>query len=306
MATIWLTYAWDDNKEGDVDFTESELRKTGLDVKRDKWSLRAGIPLWDQIAEHITNPKLSDAWVLYPTANSLASESCKEEFRYALNRAVTERGTGFPVIALFPHHIDRDLIPPAIQVRLNVSQDIPGWEERIKAAAEGRLPSIEHLELRPYDIFVHDVGSIVPERYSIEVRPRGGTWVPFLAGVPLSEKEIVKPRIAHGPKRNPPINVLLFNFEQGETPDRKWWIMCAGNEASFTQSYFVFAKDYPPSYFLGCGVVLLNSSFRFQNSPSGDHALAKDLYEEHGAKFHEKTWAKSQADSRLTSLTRQY
>ena len=27
MATIWLTYAWDDNKDGDVDFVVQEMHR---------------------------------------------------------------------------------------------------------------------------------------------------------------------------------------------------------------------------------------------------------------------------------------
>ena len=40
--SIWLTYAWDDNLGGDVDFAAQELLRVGLEVKLDRWNLTAG------------------------------------------------------------------------------------------------------------------------------------------------------------------------------------------------------------------------------------------------------------------------
>src|SRR3990172_9019253 len=105
MATTWLTYAWEDNKEGDVDFVAQELEQAGVSVKLDRWNLKAGKRLWEQIEHFIQDPQESDAWVLYATANSLGSEACKEEFAYALDRALRSRGQDFPVVGLFSRTI---------------------------------------------------------------------------------------------------------------------------------------------------------------------------------------------------------
>ncbi len=35
MATVWLTYAWQDNENSDVDFVAQELEAGGLTVKLD-------------------------------------------------------------------------------------------------------------------------------------------------------------------------------------------------------------------------------------------------------------------------------
>jgi hypothetical protein len=101
MATVWLTYAWADNDTGDVDFAAQELQSVGLEVKLDRWNLHAGAPLWDQIEGFIQDREQSDAWVLYATQNSLGSEPCREEYRWALDRALDTRGENFPVIGLF-------------------------------------------------------------------------------------------------------------------------------------------------------------------------------------------------------------
>ena len=89
MAAIWITYAWKDNENEDVDFIAQELQLAGLTVQLDRWNIGAGKRLWEQIETFIVKPDQSDAWVLIATQNSLQSEPCKEEFSYALGRPST-------------------------------------------------------------------------------------------------------------------------------------------------------------------------------------------------------------------------
>jgi hypothetical protein len=49
MKTVWITYSWDDNKSNDIEFIAQELESTGLLVKMDRWNIRAGKRLWEQI-----------------------------------------------------------------------------------------------------------------------------------------------------------------------------------------------------------------------------------------------------------------
>lgn len=114
MAAVWITYAWDDNAEGDIDFIAQELAKAGVEVKLDRRNLNAGRRFWPQIAKFITDPAQSDAWLYVATTNSLSSKPCKEEFSYALGRALEKRGSSYPVIGLFLGPVDDALIPPAI------------------------------------------------------------------------------------------------------------------------------------------------------------------------------------------------
>ncbi len=71
MASLWITYAWADNGDRDVDFLAQELGRAGLIVRLDRWSLPVGQRLWDHIADFITNPAQSDGWAIYATAHSL-------------------------------------------------------------------------------------------------------------------------------------------------------------------------------------------------------------------------------------------
>src|SRR2546426_2491044 len=100
MATVWVTYAWDDNRGGDIDYVAQELKRVGLNVRLDRWDLQAGLDLWKKIQQFIKNLELCDAWVFCATQNSLGSEACKREYVYALDRALDSRGEEFPVIVL--------------------------------------------------------------------------------------------------------------------------------------------------------------------------------------------------------------
>ena len=155
MATVWVTYAWSDNENGDIDFVAQELERAGLTVKLDRWNLTAGKRLWEQIDAFICDSDECDAWLLVATTNSLSSEPCKEEFAYALDRALGSRGEEFPVIALFITHTDSSLIPAGIRTRLHVSITDPDWKERIVAAAENRGLMTTRPEVQPYFIRVH-------------------------------------------------------------------------------------------------------------------------------------------------------
>lgn len=249
--SIWITYAWDDNRDCDVDFAVQELIREGLDVKLDRWNLTAGKRLWQQIESFIQDPSKSDGWLLYATQASLGSQKCQEEFYYALDRALKTRGGDFPVITLFPATVDESLIPAGIKTRLFVSITDPDWKERIVAAVERREPSVTKRLLEPYSLTMHKRESAGQETYVIEVRPRGGTWSPFIAAIPLTEKDVVSPSLSHGPAKRLPGGCMLMNWGERESPDGKFWFMFAGNEATPTQSYYIFCKKLPSLLIFG-------------------------------------------------------
>jgi hypothetical protein len=250
MATIWLTYAWDDNREHDVDFIAQELEHAGVSVKLDRWNLGSGKLLWEQIATFIQDTSQSDGWILYATQNSLGSEACKEEFAYALDRALHTRGVDYPIIGLFPSTIDTSIVPVGVRVRLCVCTNDQDWKERIKSAAEGRAPRIEKLHIDPFHIQIHQSFNVDTDKF-IEIRPRAGTWSPFFVAIPLSEKDGCRPHIMFGPAGRVPSGSVLYSSGDGPSDDGAWWIMFAQNEATPTQSYFIGISLLPSSLFFG-------------------------------------------------------
>lgn len=252
MAKIWLTYAWVDNEDNDVDFVAQELIAAGVTIKLDRWNIGAGKRLWEQIDEFITDAKESDAWLLYATANSLGSQACKEEFAYALDRALKSRGDTFPIIALFPSRVDDNLIPSGIRTRLYVSLTDTDWKERITAAAERRNP---HISSQIVDPVFHKIypPKAVGGEYTVEVRPRAGSWAPFVAAVPIDEKDLTEIRLGYGPAGRIPSVGMLFTPvpDHGTSHDGKFWLKFANNEATPTMSYYVHCKQLPSTLYVG-------------------------------------------------------
>jgi hypothetical protein len=248
MKKVWITYSWKDNEEKDVDFIAQQLGKD-VEVKLDRWVLGAGKRLWEQLDNHISNPDESDAWLIYATQNSLGSEPCKEEFAIARQRALDSRGANFPIIALFPASVENSLIPPGITIRLHVSLSDTDWKERIISAAQNRQPSISAPITEPYVLTLH---KSVGGDNVIEVRPRAGTWSPFIMAIPANEIEEDKVRIMHGPKSLVPNGGSLNNTLEGVCDQPAGWkFKQAGNEATPTQSYYLFCKKMPSEIIFG-------------------------------------------------------
>lgn len=244
MANVWITYAWADNQAGDVDFIAQELQRHGLTVKLDRWTLRAGMRLWEQIERFIQDPSESDAWLLFATANSLGSEPCKEEYAYALDRALRARGGKFPVIALFPASVDDSLIPAGIRTRLHVSLQDPDWYARIKATAEGSLLPSSAKDVAPFQLTIYQLPS-EGAGYAIEVRPRAGTWSPFVAEIPSAEALRSPISLMHGPAGRLPRATMLVGAAEGTSADGAWSFVAAANEATPTQSYYIYCSSLP-------------------------------------------------------------
>lgn len=240
MATVWITYAWEDNKSSDVDYIAQELESSGLTVKLDRWNIAAGKRLWEQIENFITKPDESDSWLFIASHNSLESEPCKEEFAYALDRALNDRGSTYPVIALFISDVDMSLIPAAIRTRLFISIVDPDWKERVVAAVEGRLHSVLRPHIEPYYIKVHKFNN----RFAIEVRPRAGVWAPFVAIIPNKEKDLVELYIMIGPANIPTESGMLIEGER-QSLDGEWWGVYAKNQVTPIQSCYIWCKKLP-------------------------------------------------------------
>ena len=250
MARLWITYAWADNKAQDVDFLAQELSQAGLEIKLDRWSIGAGKRLWDQIESFICSADESDAWLLVATENSLASEPCKEEFAYALDRALRSRGQTFPVIGLFLSDVDDSLIPAGIRTRLCVSVTDPDWKERVVAATEGRKHAADRPDIQPYFIQIHPP-TATQKSFAIEVRPRAGVWAPFIACVPFMEKDQLNPNIMIGPRGVPTRGGMLVNCGSAPIEKNKYWAMNAGNQATPTQSYYIWCDKLPSELLFG-------------------------------------------------------
>ena len=180
---LWLTYAWRDNEDQDIDFIVQVLDGLPLDVRFDRRSLVRGQRLWTQIGGAITDPAECDAWGIVLTANSLASQPCIEELCYALDRALGSNGGSFPVFALL-HKVAAKDLPPALRVRLCIPLESADWSKQVVAAVENRAPGLVINGLDQWMIKEHQV----QDGIALEVRPRFDRLTPFAMAVDLDEK----------------------------------------------------------------------------------------------------------------------
>jgi hypothetical protein len=215
MAKLWLTYAWKDNEDQDVDHVVQELRRVGLDVGFDRAHIIPGQRLWSQIDQGISDPQ-TDGWAILVTENSLSSEPCLEELAYALDRALRTRGADFPLIGIFPASIDRTMIPSAIATRLYVNLRQSNWARLVADGVEKRRPTAAAQSIVPFVACIHNMDG----QEVLEARPRSGRWYPGVIGVPKSGPVKVK-MVMPGPSGHPTMTGMVSSGS-GESNDGQW------------------------------------------------------------------------------------
>lgn len=184
---LWVTYAWADNQgvsEHDIDYLIQEIEAQGIEVRYDRKDAVVGRRLWEQIADKIANPADCDAWLFVATEKSLASEPCREELSYALNRALQSRTT-FPMIGLvLGGDVGAKDLPPALQVRLWVSTTEKDWAARVASGVRGQVAPLAGPTIAPIfsKLTMLDASTCV-----LEIRRRVGTWSPFVFSLPEAE-----------------------------------------------------------------------------------------------------------------------
>ena len=200
---LWLTYAWKDNEDDDVDYIIQSLRSEGIEVKYDRVQLLAGRRLWAAIDRGISDPQSTDGWAIYLTLNSLQSEPRQEELSYALDRALRTKGGDFPIIGIFPAPIDRTLIPSAIATRLYVDLRQQDWSSRIYYGLKREVLPVKK-DVAPFVINYRHV----KDELVLEIRARAGRWYPAYFAVPENELPLVG-LASYGPAGSPPNSAIV-------------------------------------------------------------------------------------------------
>ena len=239
---LWITYAWLDNEDNDVDFIVSELTKAGLDVRIDRIRLLAGKRLWDQIDQNIADPDLN-AWAIYVTENSLKSEPCLEELSYALDRALRSKDGSFKIIGIFPSLVDRKLIPSAIATRRYVNLKEVDWKERIVAAVKDEMIEAVPNDLPEYGHKLHTFEA----KPVLEVWPRIGTWVPNMAAVNFAEASLLQ-SIIQGPRGYINGSGMIY-YVECEWPGHRTIAM--SNPVSSDNTMHIFLEGLPSQIWFG-------------------------------------------------------
>lgn len=251
MKRLWLTYAWKDNEDKDIDFVIGELDQR-VDVRFDRRNLIPGQRLWTQIGGLITDPSECDAWGIVLTPNSITSEPCIEELSYALDRALGSRGNTFPMFALV-HRMSANSLPPSLRIRLCISLAEQRWADQVVAATEGRAVGFVPRDDLSKFVLTERIGS--DGLSCIEIRPRFDTFAPVMVGVDLEAKSSgnVVYR-SHGPSETVPQGCMLTMTSEGETTlsdGTPVWFWQSNEQAGPTHSYFIHYEKRPRRVFFG-------------------------------------------------------
>jgi hypothetical protein len=209
--SLWITYAWSDNEEGNFDYLIQELQAFGINVNYDKIALIPGQRLWSQIAERITNPN-TKAWAYLITPNSLSSQPCLEELAYALDKALSTKNGNFPLIGLVTARIPFNEIPLALKVRLCISLTDPNWKEQIKAGMEIRPVKKIDTRQTKYIYKISQEFNGINITTIIEIRPRFEELHFWRFAIPISSNII---RFGFGPANSGQTNGFMNSVIEG-------------------------------------------------------------------------------------------
>jgi len=245
--SIWITYSWKDNDEGNFDYLVQELRNFGIDTKYDKVALIPGQRLWTQIADKIKDIN-TKGWAYLITPESLKSESCLEELYYALDRALESKDNKFPLIGLVVNGVSFNDVPTALKIRLCISLSSPNWKEQIKAGIELQpIKIIDILQTRfIYKLTQSFNGTGIIT--TIEIRPRFEEIHFWRIAVPLTSNIA---SFGVGPSNSGQISGLLemsIEGSQGELNGQKCKIVGAGSKLTPGTSAYIFIDNETPKF----------------------------------------------------------
>ena len=251
MKKLWLTYAWKDNEDKDIDFIVKELDKTDIELKFDRRNLIPGQRLWQQIAGYITDPNECEAWGIVLTKDSIKSERCIEELSYALERALSTKGEVFPIFALL-HGISPNELPPALKIRLCIVLENNNWVKQVVAAVNKKSPGFTpQKNLSDFVLREHKTDN----GYCLEIRPRFDRISLFAIAVDYNEK--VSGNVTKGdfgPSGIIPNGHVAYNWVDSENTladGTRGWVWGASNEINSTNSMFLFYKKRPKRIWFG-------------------------------------------------------
>ncbi|MDZ4761228.1 MAG: toll/interleukin-1 receptor domain-containing protein [Alphaproteobacteria bacterium] len=242
---LWLTYAWADNDDRQIDHVIQAIEGAGLAVAFDRVHLIPGQRIWQQLDAAISDPSKTDAWAIYATRASLTSEPCLEELAYALDRTMRSRGTQFPIIGIFPEPIDRALIPSSIATRLYVNLGDPDWAKKVAAGARIEQPVVPTNLAAPY----HLHSSMSDGKLVIELRPRSGRWHPFVVLVPAPDRAKLL-NVSFGPAGKPPEVSLVLGSSEVEA-DNLYKGVTIQNPIDPLNSAYVYFSTSPTEIVFG-------------------------------------------------------
>src|SRR3954447_5674123 len=100
MATVWITFATEDNVDGDIDYLAQEISRCGWKTRMHPMFPGEDEKIDRLMPAFLARPEQSDAWILYGSTIALGGGRAAR-IEGAIARALAARGE-FPAVGLFP------------------------------------------------------------------------------------------------------------------------------------------------------------------------------------------------------------
>ena len=223
MPTVWITFATEDNVQGDIDYLAQEIARCGWRTR-----MHPMFPAEDEKIDRLmpaflTRSEQSDAWILYGSARAL-EQGRAQRIATVLDAAIEIRGS-FPAIGLFPRRRGESL-----RLTHTIAVDDSDWRARLGDALGCDLSEPEQEGVVPgYYATIHQGQG----EFTFECRPKMGRWDSFMFAIPPEDRARVKPV------------VIGEEAEEGFSDDAEWYYRVSRRAATPTDSYRVLLHDLP-------------------------------------------------------------
>src|SRR6188768_975286 len=99
MATVWITFATEDNVDGDIDYLAQEISNCGWKTRMHPMFPGEDDKIDRLMPAFLTRPEQSDAWILYGSDRAL-QHGRAARIEGVIQRALSARGA-FTAVGLF-------------------------------------------------------------------------------------------------------------------------------------------------------------------------------------------------------------
>lgn len=226
MATVWITFATEDNVDGNVDYLAQEISRCGWKTRMHPMFPGEDDKIDRLMPAFLAKPQQSDAWILYGSGRAM-DDGRAARLEGAIQKAIAMRGS-FTAVGLFPAGPDRR----GFHLTHSIGLHDADWREQLGKALGCDLTEQSGGALPSYIANVK-VLSGTDYGYSFECRPRLGRWDAFVFAVPPEDRDRVAPMIPGE------------SVEEGFSDDAEWYFQIARRRATAAEGYSVLMRELP-------------------------------------------------------------
>src|SRR6478672_1846560 len=147
MGTVWITFATEDNVDGDVDYLAQEISRSGIRTRQHPLFVGEDDKIDRLMPAFLGRPDQSDAWILYASRKTLEGGRL-ERITTALANSLEKRGE-FPLIGVF-RELEAGVQARELPLTDRLAADDPEWRDRLGEALGVNLKRSSDDGLPPY------------------------------------------------------------------------------------------------------------------------------------------------------------